>query len=188
MAAALGGVDAIVFTAGIGENDAALRAEVAAGCRWLGLELDDALNRAGARPHQPAGSRDLRLGPAHRRGADDRPLHQPGCRDLTKVKTSTAGGVSSRSNTRRLCHGCILQDDDPGRHIVPVAARHCPHGPGLPAQAGGNGGEADCRQARGRRLGRCGRHRARHRALGPGAGRCFVWRRPRRPHLPGRAH
>jgi acetate kinase len=45
MAAALGGVDAIVFTAGIGENDAALRAEVAAGCRWLGLELDDALNR-----------------------------------------------------------------------------------------------------------------------------------------------
>ena len=57
MAAALGGVDAIVFTAGIGENDAALRAEVAAGCRWLGLELDDALNRQARGRISAAGSR-----------------------------------------------------------------------------------------------------------------------------------
>ncbi len=47
LAAALGGVDAIVFTAGIGENDAATRAEVAAGCRWLGLELDPGRNAGG---------------------------------------------------------------------------------------------------------------------------------------------
>ena len=47
LAAALGGVDALVFTAGIGENDAATRAEIAAGCRWLGLELDPARNAAG---------------------------------------------------------------------------------------------------------------------------------------------
>ena len=39
LAAALGGLDGIVFTAGIGEHDAATRAEVAAGCEWLGLEL-----------------------------------------------------------------------------------------------------------------------------------------------------
>jgi acetate kinase len=57
MAAALGGVDALVFTAGIGENDAALRAEVAAGCRWLGLELDDALNRQARGRISAAGSR-----------------------------------------------------------------------------------------------------------------------------------
>lgn len=44
LAAALGGVDALIFTAGIGENDAATRAEIAAGCQWLGLELDDARN------------------------------------------------------------------------------------------------------------------------------------------------
>jgi len=44
LAAALGGVDALVFTAGIGENDADTRAEVAAGCGWLGLELDEARN------------------------------------------------------------------------------------------------------------------------------------------------
>ena len=77
LAAALGGVDALVFTAGIGENDAATRAEVAAGCRWLGLELDDARNRAGDGPHQYGRIADLGVGRADRRGADDRPLHQP---------------------------------------------------------------------------------------------------------------
>jgi acetate kinase len=47
LAAALGGVDGLVFTAGIGENDAKVRAAVAAGCGWLGLELDEARNAAG---------------------------------------------------------------------------------------------------------------------------------------------
>lgn len=45
--AALGGLDALVFTAGIGENDAATRTEVAVGCRWLGLSLDAVRNAAG---------------------------------------------------------------------------------------------------------------------------------------------
>jgi acetate kinase len=44
LAAALGGVDALVFTAGIGENDARTRAEVVAGCGWLGLTLDAQAN------------------------------------------------------------------------------------------------------------------------------------------------
>ncbi len=48
LAGALGGLDALVFTAGIGENDAATRAEVAEGCRWLGLTLDSARNAAGS--------------------------------------------------------------------------------------------------------------------------------------------
>jgi acetate kinase len=47
LAAALGGVDGIVFSAGIGENDARTRAEVAAGCGWLGLEFDDDRNQRG---------------------------------------------------------------------------------------------------------------------------------------------
>jgi acetate kinase len=47
LAAALGGIDGIVFTAGIGENDAATRAEIVEGCRWLGVTLDSARNRAG---------------------------------------------------------------------------------------------------------------------------------------------
>jgi len=48
LAAALGGVDALVFTGGIGENDMATRAEVAGGCAWLGLVLDETRNTRGA--------------------------------------------------------------------------------------------------------------------------------------------
>jgi acetate kinase len=47
IAAAIGGVDAIVFTGGIGENDAATRAEIVQGCAWLRLSLDAARNAAG---------------------------------------------------------------------------------------------------------------------------------------------
>jgi len=48
LAAALGGLDGLVFTAGIGENDAKVRAAVAAGLGWLGLELDAGRNAEGA--------------------------------------------------------------------------------------------------------------------------------------------
>ena len=44
LAAALGGLDALIFTAGIGENDATLRAEVVADLGWLGIALDAAAN------------------------------------------------------------------------------------------------------------------------------------------------
>lgn len=44
MIAALGGVDMIVFTGGIGENDAEVRASICGGLSWAGLSLDPALN------------------------------------------------------------------------------------------------------------------------------------------------
>jgi acetate kinase len=47
LVAILGGIDGLVFTAGIGENDAALRADVLRSVSWLGFELDDAANAAG---------------------------------------------------------------------------------------------------------------------------------------------
>jgi acetate kinase len=47
LAAAMGGVDGIVFTGGIGERDAATRREVATGCAWLGARLDEKANAAG---------------------------------------------------------------------------------------------------------------------------------------------
>ncbi|WP_242336292.1 MULTISPECIES: phosphoketolase [Anaeromyxobacter] len=47
LAAALGGLDAVVFTAGIGENSAEIRARVCRDAAWLGLELDPAANAAG---------------------------------------------------------------------------------------------------------------------------------------------
>ncbi len=44
LAAALGGLDAIVFTAGIGENSRSLRERVCRDAAWLGVELDAAAN------------------------------------------------------------------------------------------------------------------------------------------------
>jgi acetate kinase len=45
LAAALGGLDAVVFTAGIGENQAEIRGRICNDASWLGLELDEAANR-----------------------------------------------------------------------------------------------------------------------------------------------
>jgi acetate kinase len=45
LASALGGLDGVVFTAGIGENAAPVRAAICRACAWLGLELDEAANR-----------------------------------------------------------------------------------------------------------------------------------------------
>jgi acetate kinase len=47
LAAALGGLDALVFTGGIGENAATIRARVCRDAAWLGLDLDAAANDAG---------------------------------------------------------------------------------------------------------------------------------------------
>jgi acetate kinase len=44
LAAALGGLDAIVFTAGIGENQAEVRRRICLDAAWLGLVLDEAAN------------------------------------------------------------------------------------------------------------------------------------------------
>ncbi len=55
LAAALGGLDAFVFTAGIGENSATIRARVAEKMTWLGAALDPAANSQGktviSQPH-----------------------------------------------------------------------------------------------------------------------------------------
>jgi acetate kinase len=48
LAAALGGLDAFVFTAGIGENSAVIRAAIAARLGWLGAVLDEKANAAHA--------------------------------------------------------------------------------------------------------------------------------------------
>jgi acetate kinase len=47
LAAAMDGIDAVVFTAGIGENSAEMRARICARAQWLGLRLDAAANAAG---------------------------------------------------------------------------------------------------------------------------------------------
>jgi acetate kinase len=57
-AAALGGLDALVFTAGIGENSAAVRESVCAGLEFLGLRLDATLNRASGKNDRDVGAAD----------------------------------------------------------------------------------------------------------------------------------
>ncbi len=44
LAAVLGGIDGLVFTAGIGENSAAVRARICEACAWLGVDLDQEAN------------------------------------------------------------------------------------------------------------------------------------------------
>ena len=56
IAVALGGLDAMVFTGGIGENAAPVRAGIARRFAWLGLELDEAANTAHAATITGAGS------------------------------------------------------------------------------------------------------------------------------------
>lgn len=47
LSAALGGLEGLVFTGGIGQRDAKTRREVVAGCAWLGAVLDDNSNAEG---------------------------------------------------------------------------------------------------------------------------------------------
>ena len=47
LAAVLGGIDGLVFTAGIGENSLEIRERITKACAWLGIELDTQANAAG---------------------------------------------------------------------------------------------------------------------------------------------
>jgi acetate kinase len=53
MAAAMGGIDVLVFTGGVGENASPVRAATVSGLRFLGVEIDRELNA------QVAGDADI---------------------------------------------------------------------------------------------------------------------------------
>lgn len=57
LAAALGGLEAFIFTAGIGEHAAELRARIVQRAAWLGAELAPAANAANASLISAPGSR-----------------------------------------------------------------------------------------------------------------------------------
>ena len=75
LAAALGGLDALVFTGGIGENAVPIRERVCRAAGWLGLEFDEKANAAGGPRISREGSRvrawviltdeELMITPAH---------------------------------------------------------------------------------------------------------------------------
>jgi acetate kinase len=47
LAGALGGLDALILTAGVGENSPEMRARICGRAVWLGIQLDEAANRNG---------------------------------------------------------------------------------------------------------------------------------------------
>ena len=57
MITALGGVDALVFTGGIGENDGAVRAAICDHLSWIAVGLDQTRNRSATNPISDADSR-----------------------------------------------------------------------------------------------------------------------------------
>ena len=57
LAAAMGGLDTLVFSAGIGENSAVIRARICDGLQFLGLAFDEASNEAGEAVISKEGSR-----------------------------------------------------------------------------------------------------------------------------------
>ena len=66
LAAVLGGLDGIVFTAGIGERSAEIRARVSAGLAWLGLDLDESGEQPPRAGDHQAGFAGPGLGHSHR--------------------------------------------------------------------------------------------------------------------------
>jgi acetate kinase len=57
MITVLDGIDLLVFTGGIGENDAVVRASVCAGLSWIGVNLDETRNRSASNPINHTASR-----------------------------------------------------------------------------------------------------------------------------------
>ena len=57
LAASLQGLDALVFTAGVGEHSALVRERVCRAAAWLGIELDAAANQQHATRISTPGSR-----------------------------------------------------------------------------------------------------------------------------------
>ncbi|WP_413875310.1 acetate/propionate family kinase [Albidovulum sp.] len=64
MAAAMGGLDCVAFTGGIGENDAGVRARICAGLSFLGVAVDGQANARGAPRIEARGSLPVVIVPA----------------------------------------------------------------------------------------------------------------------------
>lgn len=71
MAAALGGLDVLVFTGGVGERAAEIRARAMAGLEFLGLGIDEERN-ASATPDRDVSAPDARTATLVLRAREDR--------------------------------------------------------------------------------------------------------------------
>ena len=76
LAAVLGGVDGLVFTAGIGENSPEIRRRICEASAWLGVELDARANSNRGPRISTSEKQGLGLGDSDQRRTDDRPAHR----------------------------------------------------------------------------------------------------------------
>ena len=93
-AAVLGGLDAFVFTAGIGEHSVPVRAALCSKLAWLGVKLDEQANAAGGPRISAPDSARVGLGHPHQRRTDDRAAHA-GAR--SPIKNSYLGGQQTNT-------------------------------------------------------------------------------------------
>ena len=112
--ALLGSTDVITFTAGVGENDAAVRRDALSGLAALGIELDEHLNASPAKGPRRISADDVadhRAGHPHRRGAGDR----SGVRWSTGVlvRVDAGGRIRTCSSAARYWRGPPTRSDAP---------------------------------------------------------------------------
>ena len=72
LAASAGGIDALVFTAGIGEKSAEIRRRICESATWLGVALDEQANARHESRITHQEQRRVSLGRSDRRGTHDR--------------------------------------------------------------------------------------------------------------------
>ena len=86
LAASLGGLDALVFTGGIGQHSAAMRARICDGMDWIGIGIDAEANLAGkARLHADGAKVQVLALPTDEEGVIARDTHR-----LLEARTETA--------------------------------------------------------------------------------------------------
>ena len=90
LAAALGGLDAFVFTAGIGENSPIIRARIAEKLAWLGVVLDPGSECRRQIAHFAAGEPPCPPRRADGRGVDDRAAHPRAAAERQRAAKSSA--------------------------------------------------------------------------------------------------
>jgi len=88
LAAALGGLDTMVFTAGVGENAAPIRERICRLCAWLGVRIDLEANVAGAREINLRDSKVKVLTIP----ADEQVVIARGVADIMRERLGSAGG------------------------------------------------------------------------------------------------
>ena len=123
LAAALGGLDALVFTAGIGENAAPIRERVCRDAAWLGVEARRGGERAAAvRASAPPHSRIAAWVDPDQRGADDRAPHARPARggmtvadpaSLPPVLAGKKALVVGIANDHSIAYGCARAMREP---------------------------------------------------------------------------